>query len=105
MVRDLELGQAGAIMIAVTIPDVPVVPFIFKIIVEIRSVAIAIPDTGLLELPTRPTILEETVAKKNPNTIMISTLPIPIGMVGTATRIAITISRIIPRNFISRSLF
>lgn len=32
------------------------------------KVAIAIPDTGLFELPTNPTILEDTVAKKNPKT-------------------------------------
>ena len=29
------------------------------------------PDTGLLEEPIRPTIREETVAKKKPNTITI----------------------------------
>mgnify|MGYP007104525672 CR=1 FL=1 len=34
----------------------------------IISVAIAIPDTGLLLLPTSPTILDDTVAKKKPNT-------------------------------------
>ena len=49
--------------------------------VAIRSVAIAIPETGLLLLPTRPTIREETVAKKNPNiTIMIA----PMGLTGIA---------------------
>lgn len=30
-----------------------------------KSVAIVIPETGLLLLPTSPTILEETVAKRN----------------------------------------
>ena len=45
----------------------PVSPLVFNIIVENKSVAIAIPETGLLLLPTKPTILEETVAKKNPN--------------------------------------
>ena len=31
-----------------------------------KRVAIVIPETGLLLLPTSPTILEETVAKKEP---------------------------------------
>ena len=51
------------------------------IIVAIRSVAIAIPDTGLLELPTRPTIREDTVAKKKPKITMINA---PIGLTGIA---------------------
>ncbi len=59
------------ILIAVTIPVIPIIPVAFKIIVEISNVAIAIPDTGLLELPTSPTIREDTVAKKNPKIIII----------------------------------
>ena len=51
------------------------------IIVAIRRVAIAIPDTGLLELPTRPTIREDTVAKKKPKITIISA---PIGLTGIA---------------------
>ena len=39
-----------------------------------------IPDTGLLDEPTSPTILPETVAKKNPNTMMIIA---PIRLTGT----------------------
>ena len=54
------------IAIAPCIPWIPESPVAFRIIVAIKSVAIAIPETGLLELPTKPTILEETVAKKNP---------------------------------------
>ena len=32
----------------------------------------AMPETGLLEEPIRPTIREDTVAKKKPNTMTIS---------------------------------
>lgn len=49
---------------------------------EIRSVAIAIPDTGLLELPTNPTIRDDTVAKKKPNMIMIIALRRFTGIAG-----------------------
>ena len=52
-----------------------------RISVAIRSVAIAIPETGLLLLPTKPTILEETVAKKKPN---ITTIIAPIKEIGIA---------------------
>ena len=55
------------IAIAPTIPEAPVSPVILSINVENRSVAIAIPETGLLLLPTRPTILDETAPKKKPN--------------------------------------
>ena len=69
------------IAIEATIPVIPMVPVAFKIIVVISSVAIAIPDTGLLELPTIPTILDDTVAKKNPKiTIIIA----PRRLTGTA---------------------
>ena len=50
-------------------------------IVAIRRVAIAIPETGLFELPTRPTILEETVAKKKPK---ITTIIAPTSVTGIA---------------------
>ena len=40
---------------------------IFKSSVVTIKVAIAIPDTGLLLLPTIPTIRADTVAKKKPN--------------------------------------
>lgn len=53
--------------IAATIPEGPVEPVILKMSVVKSSVAIVMPDTGLFELPTRPTILDETAPKKNPN--------------------------------------
>ena len=69
------------IAIALRIPGAPVSPVNFKIKVAINKVAIAIPDTGLLELPTNPTILEETVAKKKPK---ITTIIAPTNDTGTA---------------------
>ena len=82
------------IAMAPVIPSTPVVPVAFRSNVAIRSVAIAIPDTGLLEDPMSPTIREETVAKKNPNTI---TIRAPIGLTGNAgtSQMAIPITRII----------
>ena len=56
------------IAIAACIPGAPTLPVSLRISVAKRSVAIDIPDTGLLLLPTRPTIREDTVAKKKPNT-------------------------------------
>ena len=53
--------------IAPIIPCAPVSPESFRTSVANRSVAIDIPETGLLLLPTRPTILDETAPKKNPN--------------------------------------
>ena len=58
--------------IALVIPAIPVLPVNLSIRVAKRSVAIDIPETGLLLLPTRPTILEDTVAKKKPNTTTIT---------------------------------
>ena len=46
--------------IAATIPEGPVEPVILKMSVVKSSVAIVMPDTGLFELPTRPTILDTT---------------------------------------------
>lgn len=57
--------------IAPVIPTVPVVPVTFRRIVVMMMVAMAIPDTGLLEEPIRPTIREDTVAKKKPKTTTI----------------------------------
>ena len=54
--------------IAPLIPLIPVSPVALIAMVAIRSVAIAIPETGLLELPIIPTIRADTVAKKKPNT-------------------------------------
>ena len=71
------------------IPVMPLSPVALMVIVAIRRVAIAIPETGLLELPIRPTIREETVAKKKPNTT-ISTAPrILTGIAGTSQIITI----------------
>ena len=60
------------------------------------SVAIAIPDTGLLDEPISPTIREDTDAKKNPKITMISD---PTGLTGNVgmSQIRITIARMITR--------
>ena len=44
-------------------------------IIDIRRQIHMHPETGFEELPTKPTILDETVAKKNPK-IAIKTAPI-----------------------------
>ena len=67
---------------ALHIPAAPVAPVILRMRVAIRRVAIAIPETGLLLLPTRPTILEETVAKKNPKTTIMNAPKREIGIAG-----------------------
>ena len=84
------------IQIAPIIPDVPVVPVAFKSKVEIIKVAIAIPETGLLEEPISPTIREDTVAKKNPNT---TTMIAPSGLTGKigSNQMASAITTTIPR--------
>jgi hypothetical protein len=69
------------IAIAACIPEAPASPVNLSIRVAIRRVAIAIPETGLLEEPTIPTILEDTVAKKKPN---ITTITAPINEIGIA---------------------
>ena len=69
--------------IAAVIPSIPVLPELLIANVAIRRVAIAIPETGLLELPTRPTIREDTVAKKNPKTTMINAPRRVTGIAGT----------------------
>ena len=56
---------------APTMPSAPAVPVALSIVVAISSVAMAIPETGLLEEPIMPTIREDTVAKKKPNTRMV----------------------------------
>ena len=91
------------IAIAAFIPSIPVCPLLLITIVEIRSVAIAIPETGLLELPIIPTIREDTVAKKNPKTTMIHAPRRVTGIAGTIqmiNTIAITPRRM---NCIGRS--
>ena len=89
--------------IAAVIPSIPVLPELLIANVAIRRVAIAIPETGLLELPTRPTIREDTVAKKNPKTTMINAPRRVTGIAGTTqmiNTIAITPRRM---NCIGRS--
>ena len=60
------------IAIAAVIPSAPPMPIALRSIEAARSVAIVIPETGLLLLPTSPTIRDETAAKKKPNTTVIS---------------------------------
>ena len=67
------------IVIEAIIPFAPVFPVALRSIVVSNKVAIAIPETGLFEDPTRPTIFEETVAKKNPNTT-IKTSGLDVGL-------------------------
>src|SRR5699024_7071161 len=64
------------------IPSCPTNPVDFKIRVTINKVAIDIPLTGLFEDPIIPTILEETVAKKNPNTTIMIAPMIFTGVAG-----------------------
>ena len=74
------------IVIAAIIPPVPMFPVTFRIIVVISSVAIVIPDTGLLELPTIPTIRADTVTKKNPKITMRIAPPRLTGTAGISHR-------------------
>ena len=91
------------IAIAAVIPSIPVFPLPLIAIVAISRVAIAIPDTGLLELPTRPTIREDTVAKKNPK-ITISAAPSRVtGIAGTAQMITTIATIPTKMNCIGRS--
>ncbi len=48
-------------------PSAPVAPIALNTEAITRSVAIVIPDTGLLLAPITPTILAETTEKKNEN--------------------------------------
>ena len=80
-------------------------PVAFKSAVAIRRVAIAIPDTGLLEEPTSPTMRLDTVAKKKPN---ITIIRAPRKLIGTdgIIHIIIAISSAPPTTTgIGRSLF
>ena len=67
--------------IAACIPEAPASPVNFRIRVAISSVAIAMPETGLLLLPTSPTMRDETVAKKKPK---ITTMMAPTSETGMA---------------------
>lgn len=83
------------IAIALHIPAIPVAPLTFKMSVAIRRVAMAMPETGLLLLPTKPTMREETVAKKKPNTTIMTAPSKLTGMAGMShtSRVRTTIAR------------
>ena len=66
---------------APVMPVVPTVPVAFRRMVVMMMVAMAMPDTGLLEEPMRPTIREDTVAKKKPKT---TTIKAPSRFTGNA---------------------
>ena len=90
-------------MMAAAIPLGPVSPTSLRTKVAISRVAIAIPETGLFEDPTRPTILDDTVAKKNPNITMSIALTKSIGIAGyptstTTATISITMIGAKPRS-------
>ena len=72
------------ITMAAIMPLMPSLPVIFSSRVEISSVAMAMPETGLLEEPIRPTMREETVAKKKPKTMTIRAVNRFRGMAGTS---------------------
>ena len=90
--RSWEVSPAMAAMtqmmppmtMAAIMPWIPSLPVAFSSMVEISRVAMAMPDTGLLEEPIRPTIREETVAKKKPNTITIRAVKKFRGMAGSS---------------------
>ena len=64
---------------APTMPEAPEEPVAFRMMVAISNVAMAMPETGLLEEPIRPTMREETVAKKKPK---IRTIRAPTKLTG-----------------------
>lgn len=59
-------------------------PLAFSAMVEMSSVAMAMPETGLFDDPISPTMREETVAKKKPNTSTISAPRKLTGMAGNS---------------------
>ena len=71
------------IEIAATIPAAPATPHVLSAKAETTSVAMVIPEMGLFELPTSPTMRAETAAKKNPKSAMRSAPPTPTGTDGT----------------------
>ena len=70
----------------------------------IRRVAMLIPETGLLLLPTSPTILDDTVAKKKPNKTMRSAPENGTGIVGESHIISVIINIEVITVFIPISL-
>ena len=91
-------------VMAEIIPVIPVIPAAFNIIVVNSNVAIVIPDMGFDELPTTPTILEDTVTKKNANIAIIDAPINPVGICGknAIKRIAVNIKN--KTIFIGKSL-
>ena len=81
----------------------PSSPDAFKTTEEIKRVAIAIPETGLLLLPTRPTSLEDTVAKKKPKTAIIKAPIIFTGIDGRSHISSIIAAAISAITFIGKS--
>src|SRR5699024_3711498 len=87
--KSWDISPAMADIIHITVPtdNAPIIPaspsnpIALNIALVIRSVAIVIPDTGLLLLPTNPTSLAETVAKKNPNSAIIIAPAKPTGII------------------------
>ena len=83
---------------AAVIPALPTCPVALMAMVAMSSVAMVIPDTGLLLLPTSPTMREDTVAKKNPNRTIKNAENRLTGMTGTSqitnikTRMAVPIN-------------
>lgn len=73
-----------AIEIAAIIPGIPMVFVAFNHAVTSNKVAIVIPETGLLLLPTSPTMREDTVAKKKPNKMTSHAPENEIGSAGTS---------------------
>ena len=82
----------------------PMVFVAFNQAVTSNKVAIVIPETGLLLLPTSPTMREDTVAKKKPNKMTSHAPENEIGSAGTSQMSKA--NRIIPpmTNRISKSL-
>ena len=76
-----------------TMPAAPTVPQVLSTSAATTSVAIVMPEIGLLELPTSPTMRAETAAKKNPNNAIKTAPRKPTGTAGTAQMNTITQAR------------
>ena len=97
------MQMTDPIVIAAIIPPVPMFPVAFRMIVVIRSVAMVIPDTGLFELPTMPTMRADTVTKKNPKITMRIAPPRLTGTAGISHRRTAMIAETMRTMFIGRS--
>ena len=66
----LEAMQTTPPMVMASAPKAGAVQPLTRKIAEVAiSVAMVIPETGLAELPMRPTIRDDTVTKRNPKTM------------------------------------